>query len=178
MLKSIKRKGGCNVKKFLIGAVLLLTLAACSEKENVSVSNETLASSNKELEAQIEKLLLENQELKQLIEQRPNVSDEQLRTTLNLSLSIIHAMVNKDYSFLESIVDSSVTISEEDNSFLFEEHEQKFLQSIDFERFEYRFHDTKNDTIIVGFASNYTSDLVFRFIHQDDNYKLISFITN
>ncbi len=129
-----------------------------------------------------EKTFNENEERHQLLEQRPILSAHDLRETLNLSFKIMNAMASKDYAYLKSISASTVTIDEDSNSFHFAsdiDHEQKFLQSVDFDNLEYRFHDMVDDIITVGFAYK-SVEVYYEFVKSDTEpfYLLRSYVTN
>lgn len=126
--------------------------------------------------------LQENEELQQLLDQRPNLSADDLRATMNLSFNVMNAMASNDYAYLQSIADSNVTIDEHSNSFHFtsdNNYEQKFSPSIDFNHLEYRFHNLEDDIITVGFAKK-NIEMYFEFVKSDSApyYRLRSYITN
>ena len=129
-----------------------------------------------------EKTLQENEVLHQLLEQRPNLSADDLRATMNLSFKIMNAMASKNYAYLKSISASNVTIDEGSNSFHFVsdiDHEQKFSQSVDFDNLEYRFHDMVDGIITVGFAYK-NIEVYYEFVKSDTEpfYLLRSYVTN
>ena len=153
-----------------MGIILAFVLVGCSEKDRVNVQ-----ANNDEYLVKLEK---ENEELKQLLEERPNVSNKQLRKTMNLSLKIIYAMVNRDYEFLQSIVDHGIVIDREKDSFIFNDgFEQSFIKPIEYEKFEYRAHFAKDDEITVAFGENSIA-YYFRFKQTEDKMVLISYLTN
>ncbi|MCM3239536.1 membrane lipoprotein lipid attachment site-containing protein [Heyndrickxia oleronia] len=164
------------MKQIIIAFTLLLALVGCSNKDPVegSASQQT----NTPTESRSEVLTQENKELKKQLEERPALTSEQLRETMNLSFKTIQAMINKDYNYLETITNSNVTINQKTNAFIFDDaHEQDFLQSIDYNHFEYRFHHLENNVITVGFAQN-NAEIVFQFSQKEGRYLLSSFITN
>ncbi|WP_342558215.1 hypothetical protein [Metasolibacillus sp. FSL K6-0083] len=160
------------MKKILITFIILFILVGCSNKENTSQQ------SSSDNEDKLNVLTKQNEELKKQLEERPNLTSDQLRETMNLSLKIIRAMVNSDYSYLETIIDSNVTIDFEKKIFIFENgHEQNFLQSIDYNILEYRFHHLENNIITIGFGQN-NAAIYFDFSQKNGEYLLNSFITN
>ena len=164
------------MKQIIIAFTLLLALVGCSNKDTVK-GNASQQTSNP-TESNSEVLAQENKELKKQLEERPALTSEQLRETMNLSFKTIQAMINKDYNYLETIKNSNVTINQKTNTFIFDDaHEQAFLQSIDYDHFEYRFHHLEDDVITVGFAQN-NSEIVFQFSQKEGRYLLSSFITN
>lgn len=97
---------------------------------------------------------------------------------MNLSLNAFNAMIKKDYDYLQSISDSSVTINWDTNSFQFEgRHDQNFINSMDYSKLEYRFHDKKNEMITVGFAVN-SIEYYFEFTQEGETMLLHAFTTN
>ncbi|MES1047559.1 membrane lipoprotein lipid attachment site-containing protein [Heyndrickxia sp. FSL K6-6286] len=164
------------MKQIIIAFTLLFVLVGCSNKD--AVEGNAPQPTNSPIESNSEVLAQENKELKKQLEERPALTSEQLRETMNLSFKIIQAMINKDYNYLETIKNSNVTINQKRNTFIFDDaHEQAFLQSIDYDHFEYRFHHLEDDVITVGFAQN-NSEIVFQFSQKEGRYLLSSFITN
>ena len=154
------------MRKILLAIIFLFLLDGCTNEK----ADSTRSEDNKFVE--------EIEQLQDLLDERPNLSADQLRETLNLSLKTIAAMEKKDYPYLESISDSGVTINKETDSFHFEgRHDQNFLQNIDYSKLEYRFHNKDNDKITVGFAEN-NAEIIFEFIETDEDILLHSFITN
>jgi hypothetical protein len=157
-----------------LGGIVYYYFSSTSQNEPQIASDVNLVS--------LEKTIKENEKLHQLLEQRPNLSTHDLRETLNLSFKIMNAMARKDYAYLKSISASTVTIDEDSNMFHFVsdiDHEQKFLQSVDFDKLEYRFHDMVDDIITVGFAYK-SVEVYYEFVKSDTEpfYLLRSYVTN
>jgi hypothetical protein len=160
-------EGGYAMKNLIFTAVLLFLLTGCTREAADK-------SSNKETQL----LIQEIQKLKDELAERPNLSADQLRNSMNLSLRTFNAMLKKDYDYLQSISDSGVTINSDTNSFHFEgHHDQNFINSMDYSKLEYRFHDKKNDKITVGFAEN-SVEYYFEFIQEGETMLLHTFTTN
>lgn len=155
------------MKNLIFTAALLFLLTGCtSEEAETSNTNDT------------QLLIQEIQKLKDELAERPNLSADQLRESMNLSLKAFNAMIKKDYDYLQAISDSGVTINRETNSFHFEGlHDQNFLTSIDFSKLEYRYHDKKDEKITVGFAVN-SIEYYFEFIQEGETMLLHAFTTN
>ncbi|QOR65949.1 hypothetical protein IM538_19415 [Cytobacillus suaedae] len=154
--------------------VTLLALVGCTEKEVVSGTKTHQKVDNQ----QLEELKKENESLQKQLNERPNLTSHQLRETMNLALKTLDAMVNKDYTYLESISDSLVTIDKSTNTFHFENsHSQQFLEKFDYSKLEYRFHNLDNNKITVGFALN-NGEVLFTFKEVNGQFFLVSFITN
>ncbi|KYG25611.1 hypothetical protein [Alkalihalobacillus trypoxylicola] len=166
------------MKRFLQVASLVFLLVGCSDYGSVVTDteiqeNDTSVTSNTEGE-----LKEENKKLMKELEEKPNVTSDQLRETMNLSLQIIQAMLETDYDYLESVTASNVTINQDDNSFTFEEHDQAFLQNIEFNTTDYSYHHAEEDgSIVVGFLIN-SSALEFIYEQNGDTYVLSSYATN
>jgi len=155
------------MKNLIFIAVLLFLLTGCtSEEADTSSTNESQV------------LIQEIQKLKDELAERPNLSADQLRESMNLSLKAFDAMLKKDYDYLQSISDSDVTINSDTNSFHFDgRHDQNFISSMDYSKLEYRFHDKNNDMITVGFAVN-SIEYYFEFIQDGETMLLHTFTTN
>ncbi|MEH7884277.1 hypothetical protein V7654_08120 [Bacillus sp. JJ1609] len=154
------------MRKILLAITFLFLLAVCTNEK---------ADSNR---SEDNKFVEEIEGLQDLLDERPNLNSDQRRETLNLSFKTIAAMERKDYQYLESISDSGVSIDKETDSFHFEgRHDQNFLQTIDYSKLEYRFHNKVNNKSTVGFAEN-NAEIIFEFIETDDTLLLHSFITN
>ncbi|MCM3124481.1 MULTISPECIES: hypothetical protein [unclassified Mesobacillus] len=155
---------------FLISFVFLLV--GCSDKEtsiekNAKPTNSSVSVSNDQ----------EKEELEKLLEQRPNVTSDQLRTTINQTLKIFDRMLKKDYEYLESVADDSVTIDKENDSFKFNEIEQKFIHNLDYGLLEFRGIHLEDDLITVNFAQN-SIEYEFYYVLKNDEIFLNSFLTN
>lgn len=155
------------MKNLIFTAVLLFLFTGCTSEEA-----ETKSTNDTQL------LIQEIQKLKDELAERPNLSADQLRESINLSLKAFNAMIKKDYDYLQSISDSGVTINRATNSFHFEgRHDQDFINGMDYSKLEYRFHDKKNEKITVGFAEN-SIEYYFEFIQKDETMLLHTFTTN
>ncbi|WML45973.1 hypothetical protein [Neobacillus sp. PS3-40] len=162
------------MKKYLIFVIILFIMSGCTAKESINSNVKSVTDSNNA--AKLEK---ENTELKELVKKLPNVTNEQLVETMNLSLKSINAMVEKDYAYLQSVVDSSITIDKTTNSFVYKDgFKQDFIKTINHKVFDYRFHSLNKDgRIIVGFAEN-NVEYEFKFKQINGKMLLISFLTN
>lgn len=149
-------------------------MSGCTAKESNHSNVKSVTDSNK-----VAKLEKENAELKELVKKLPDVPYDQLRETMNLSLKTFNAMVEKDYDYLQSVVDSSVSIDKTTNSFVYKDgYKQDFKKTINHEVFEYRFHSLDEDgSIIVGFAEN-SIEYEFKFKQVNEKMLLISYLTN
>ncbi|MCM3666123.1 lipoprotein [Mesobacillus subterraneus] len=153
------------MKKILITLSALFMLAGCTSDQD-------------SVDPKMELLVKENTLLQDKLDERPPLNADQLRETMNLSLKAFAAMAEKDYEYLESIADSNVTINKDTSSFQFEDgYIQDFLQTINFSKLEYRFHNLENDIITVGYAEM-PAEYHFEFILKDDQILLHSFLTN
>lgn len=155
------------MKKMIVTVTLLFFLTGCtSEDAETSSQNE------------VQLLIDENQKLKDELAERPNLSADQLRESMNLSLKAFNAMIKKDYDYLLSISDSGVTINRATNSFHFEgRHDQNFTTSLDYSKLEYGGHIVSNEKITVALAEN-SIEYYFEFIQEDDILLLHTFTTN
>lgn len=161
-------EGGLRLKKILLTITAMGMLAGCSN------GDKTVDTPNPKMEL----LVKENTLLHERLDARPPLSAQELRETMTLSLKALDAMVNKNYEYLESIAAPGVIIKKDSNSFQFEGgFIQNFLQSIDYSKLEYRFHDMKDDVVTVGFAQP-PGEYYFEFIYKDDKVLLQSFLTN
>lgn len=86
------------IKKIWFVFLIVFVLIGCSNKEDT--------------QQQINTLIQQNEELKKLLEERPNITSHELRETLNLSFKVIQAMKNSDSTYLESIINSNVTVDD------------------------------------------------------------------
>ena len=112
------------------------------------------------------------------------INQDQLRETLNLSLRIISAMINKDFDYLESVSDSSVTVNRENNSMTFGSLEPPYeftlLDSFDYKNFEFRGYEESRDTIFI-YLGVYNVSYEFEFTKSKSevsNYSFKSLLTN
>ena len=112
------------------------------------------------------------------------INQDQLRETLNLSLRIISAMLNKDFDYLESVSDSSVTVNRENNSMTFGSLEPPYeftlSDSFDYNNFEFRGYQESRDTIYI-YLGVYNVSYEFEFVKiksEVSNYSFRSLITN
>ena len=112
------------------------------------------------------------------------INQDQLRETLNLSLRIISAMINKDFDYLESVSDSSVTVNRENNSMTFGSLEPSYeftlSDSFDYKNFEFRGYEESRDTIFI-YLGVYNVSYEFEFTKSKSevsNYSFKSLLTN
>ena len=112
------------------------------------------------------------------------INQDQLRETLNLSLRIISAMINKDFDYLESVSDSSVTVNRENNSMTFGSLEPSYeftlSDSFDYKNFEFRGYEESGDTIFI-YLGVYNVSYEFEFTKSKSevsNYSFKSLLTN
>lgn len=111
-----------------------------------------------------------------------DIERDQLRDTLNLSFRIINAMINKDYEYLENVIDPSVTLNKEDNIITFTEinYESKLMERFDYNNFEFRgyMRDGEHILIILGV---YNVMYEFKYVENKNvpgTYLLKSILTN
>ncbi|AWE07383.1 hypothetical protein DCE79_08360 [Lysinibacillus sp. 2017] len=107
---------------------------------------------------------------------------DQLRDTLNLSFRIINAMINKDYAYLENVIDPSVTLNRDDNIITFTEvnYESELMERFDYNNFEFRgyMRDGEHILIILGV---YNVTYEFKYVENKNvpgTYLLKSILTN
>ncbi|MFJ7828540.1 hypothetical protein [Psychrobacillus sp. NPDC096623] len=108
------------------------------------------------------------------------IDHERLRETLNLSFRIISAMINKDYEYLESVIDPSVNLNKENNSFTFSEstYEQPLIENFDYNNFEYRGYHFEEDKVRIILGVNNVS-YEFELVEgKSGSYLLKSYLTN
>lgn len=106
---------------------------------------------------------------------------EQLQETFNLTMRIIDAMVTKDYAYLESVSDSSVTIDYENEILTYDDWGyQAFIDSFEYENFEYRGFMVEGDSLFL-ILGVYNVSYEFQFVRDPDSeegYLLKSLLTN
>ena len=107
---------------------------------------------------------------------------EQLRETLNLSLRVIRAMINKDYEYLEGIIDPTVKLNRENNTITYGDgsYEIPLMDEFDYNHFEFRAYIVEEDKILIILGVNNVS-YEFSFVEDQENsgnYLLKSLITN
>lgn len=163
------------MKKLLLLISFVFLLVGCSDKETVKEEKDNAKPESNAVAASNDQ---EKEELQKLLEQRPNVTSDQLRTTMNLSLKILDAMVKKDYVYLESVANDNVTIDKENNAFRYKDgFVQNFFQTIDYSKLEFRGINLNDNVITVNFAEN-NHELVFQYTVENDKFLLKSFLTN
>lgn len=132
--------------------------------------------SNKEdTQQQINTLIQQNEELKKLLEERPNITSHELRETLNLSFKVIQAMKNSDSTYLESIVNSNVTVDDEKQIFIFEDGYEQSFSNFDYSLLEYRAQFSQDNRITVALAEvspQSNIEIYFEFIQVGETYLL------
>lgn len=110
------------------------------------------------------------------------IDHDRLRETLNLSLRVIEAMLNKDYDYLEKVIAPSVSINKENNSITYGDaaNEHPIMDDFDYKHFEFRaFIPEKNEVIIILGIYNISYEFIFvEGKSEHGNYLLKSLYTN
>ncbi|MFC4353866.1 hypothetical protein ACFO0S_02145 [Chryseomicrobium palamuruense] len=110
------------------------------------------------------------------------IDHERLREPLNTSFRIISAMINKDYEYLASVIEPSVKLNRENNSFTFtfsdSTYEQQLIENFDYNNFEYRGYRFEGDSVYI-ILGVYNASFEFEFVEAENGtYLLKSFLTN
>ncbi|MFC4356300.1 hypothetical protein ACFO0S_14660 [Chryseomicrobium palamuruense] len=118
--------------------------------------------------------------------QQPIVVEEpseqqQLQETFNLTMRLIDAMLTKDFAYLESVVGPDVTIDYENEMLIYDDWGyQAFIDSFDYENFEYRGFMVEGDSLFL-ILGVYNVSYEFQFVRDPDSeegYLLKSLLTN
>ena len=110
------------------------------------------------------------------------INQDHLRETLNLSLRIISAMINKDYDYLEKVIAPSVTLHKENDSISYDEtaYEYPLMNNFDYANFESRGYMEEEEEVII-ILGIYNVSYEFTFVKSrspEGNYLLKSLYTN
>jgi len=175
------------MKLMSIPILLLIMLSGCNKESPTVLAD---SEEKEELISQINLLKLENEQLKTQIKKREKereIEQDVLRTTMNLSLTVLSAMNNKDFAYIASVSSTDVIVKEEEKKILFNHpnsshevliNDEKYL----LENLEFRFYNFEdNEKMTIGFAENFFeghSTLYFEFIKQDGEWLFYNFITN
>ncbi|TVX96312.1 hypothetical protein [Cohnella terricola] len=125
-----------------------------------------------------------------LVEQAEVPSDKfmmDLRETLNLSFKILQAMDGKDYTFLESVTASGVTIDKENNQVIYnfsgEEMKYDFLTGINLNNLEYWGSgyiesSSRFQIVLAKFLNDTHGTIYFDFIKESNQWLFNGITTN
>lgn len=193
------------MRKFLIVfGILLLFLAACDEENADKVADDEMEQENEvidekdidtdEVDVDDESENGEDDEVVNGETQVNNENDNKLESTVErgnvkeIAEDIIWAQVNKDYSYLKSVVADGVTVNENNNTLSFNTkeatHTFDFLSGVKEKDLEFRFVDGEDsEQAIVGYAAidyeneySYVVEMIFNLV--DGNWKLTSMDIN
>ncbi|UQZ36727.1 hypothetical protein C2I18_26260 [Paenibacillus sp. PK3_47] len=166
-------------RAFVVSALAMLLLAGCSGKDDSP-------------DLEVRQLSGSNGEITETLTDGGQTADEafmaDLSATLNLSFKIIHAMGEKDYSYLESVAAPGVTVNKEENRVYFERGGEQlswdFLQPVTLDKLEYRFSTYVNEQqkeFLAGFAiysGDSHSTVEIYFVKQGDVWLFNGLLTN
>lgn len=149
------------MRKISVFLIVSLLLSGCSNN-NKDKTNETTDFENEIIN------------LKEEINNTKDITDDQLRESINISLKFIDAMNNSNFEYLERNINPEIKIDREKKVFLDKNNsESKFLKA-DYSKLEYRGHHLNNDKIIMLFGqANSEENIELEIIIKEENNNYI-----
>ncbi|TQR19164.1 hypothetical protein [Psychrobacillus vulpis] len=172
------------IKKIVVLILLFVLLTAYKDE---SASKTVGSEVEKALNVEVNKLQLENKQLKKQIskiEKDLEEQDDALRTTMNLALRVFTALNNKDFEYISSISSPNVQVKEKESEIYFSNDNYSHkITNKDYllENLEYRFNQFEDDKMTIGFAEYFLeghSTIYFGFIKQDGEWLLDYMVTD